>query len=109
MEKKKKGNLFNKILVFLFVMFLCLYSISMNGYHNRENEYKSFYTKEMIEKFEHDVESGKNVDINEYLAYEEKDFSNKVSELGEKISDGIDFASSKSLELFSNLFTYLFE
>lgn len=109
MEKKKKGNLFNRIVVFLFIAFLCLYSISLNGYQNKNNEYKSLYTKEMIEKFEHDVESGKAVDINEYLTYEEKDYSNKVSKLGKKFSDGIDFASSKSLELFSNLFAYLFE
>lgn len=109
MEKKKNRNWFNKLMFLLFIIFLCLYTVSLNGYSNRNNEYKSLYTKEMIEKFEKDIENGENIDINNYFTYEEKNYSNKISKLGEKFSEGIDFASNKSLEMFSNFFAYLFE
>lgn len=109
MENKKKSNIFNKIFFILLIMFLCLYSISVMGYKNKRQENKTLYTEEMIRKFEKDVDNGKEIDINDYLNYEEVDYSNKSSELGEKFSNTVDFVSEKSLEWMSNLFTYLFD
>lgn len=109
MENKKKSNIFNKIFFILLIMFLCLYSISVMGYKDKRQENKTLYTEEMIRKFEKDVYNGKEIDINDYLDYEEVDYSNKSSELGEKFSKTVDFVSEKSLEWMSNLFTYLFD
>ncbi len=109
MENKKKSNIFNKIFFILLIMFLCLYSISVMGYKDKRQENKTLYTEEMIRKFEKDVDNGKEIDINDYLNYEEVDYSNKSSELGEKFSNTVDFVSEKSLEWMSNLFTYLFD
>lgn len=109
MENKKKSNIFNKIFFILLIMFLCLYSISVMGYKDKRQENKTLYTEEMIRKFEKDVDNGKEIDINDYLNYEEVDYSNKSSELGEKFSKTVDFVSEKSLEWMSNLFTYLFD
>lgn len=109
MENKKKSNIFNKLFLILIIMFLCLYSISVMGYKDKRQETKTLYTEEMIRKFESDVEKGKEIDINDYFTYEEVDYSNKSSDLGEKISKSVDYVSSKSLEFMSNLFTYLFD
>lgn len=79
------------------------------GYKDKRQENKTLYTEEMIRKFEKDVDNGKEIDINDYLNYEEVDYSNKSSELGEKFSNTVDFVSEKSLEWMSNLFTYLFD
>ena len=109
MENKKKPNIFNRIFFVLIIMFLCLYSISVMGYKDKRLENKTLYTEEMIKQFESDVKNGKEIDINDYLTYEEVDYSNKSSELGEKFSEGIDFVSEKSLEWMTSLFTYLFD
>lgn len=109
MENKKKHTLSKRIFIVLLVMFLCLYSISLVGYKDRTLEEKTFYTEEMIEKFEKDVQSGKEIDIDDYFTYEEKNYANKASDLGENISKGIEIASEKSLELFSNFLNYLFD
>ena len=109
MEKNKKPKIFNRIFIVLLIVFLCLYSISVMGYKDRRLENKTLYTEEMIKQFESDVKSGKEIDINDYFTYEEVDYSNKSSELGEKFSKGVDFVSEKSLEWMSNLFTYLFD
>ena len=103
------ANIFNKLLLILIIMFLCLYSISVMGYKDKRQETKTLYTEEMIRKFESDVEKGKEIDINDYFTYEDVDYSNKSSDLGEEISKSVDYVSSKSLEFMSNLFTYLFD
>ena len=68
------------------------------GYKDKRLENKTLYTEEMIKQFESDVKNGKEIDINDYLTYEEVDYSNKSSELGEKISKSVDYMSEKSLE-----------
>lgn len=110
MEANKKGKFtwFFRTLFVLFIMFLCLYAISANGYLKKTNEHKTLFTEEQIKQFEHDVESGKEIDINEYITYEEIDYSNSSSDLGEKISSAIDFSANKSIEIFNSLFSFLF-
>lgn len=110
MEDKKKGTkVFNRILLFLFVMFLCLYAISSTGYLQRLNQNKALFTEEQIKKFEEDVENGNYVDINDYIKPEVVDYSNSSSNFGEKLSNAIDYTSHKSLELFNSFFAFLFK
>lgn len=110
MENKKKGsNLFFKILIVLFVAFLCLYSISMNGYLQNINRDKTLYTEEQITQFESDVNNGEYLDLKDYVLVDEIDYSNKVSELGEDISELIDYTANKSIDMLNSFFSYLFE
>ncbi len=109
MEKQKKGlNIFTKIFVVLFIMFLCLYSISANGYLRTINQNKALYTDEMIKKFEQDVQDGNYIDIDHYLKKDNIDYSNRVSRLGEKVSNYISKGAFKILEILNSLFAYLF-
>ena len=110
MDDKKKGSrIFGRVLLFLFVMFLCLYAISSTGYLQRLNQNKALFTEEQIKRFEEDVESGNYVDINDYIVPEVVDYSNGSSRLGERISNAIDYTSHKSLELFNSFFAFLFK
>ncbi len=109
MEKKKNGEWFFKILLVLFIMFLCLYSISMNGYVDRINKKKTLYTEEQIKKFESDVEQGADLDMQDYTLIKDVDYSNKMSDLGENISELISFTADKSIKFFNTFFSYLFE
>ena len=108
-ENKKSSNWFSRILLLLFIMFLCLYAISSTGYLQRLNQNKALFTEEQIKRFEEDVENGNYVDINDYIVPEIVDYSNSSSNLGEKISNAIDYTSHKSLELFNSFFAFLFK
>lgn len=110
MEEKKKGTkILGRILLFLFIMFLCLYAISSTGYLQRLNQNKALFTEEQIKKFENDVENGNYVDINDYISPEKIDYSNRSSNFGEKLSKAIDYGSHKSIELFNSFFAFLFK
>lgn len=109
MEKKnKRFKVFLNITLVLFIMFLCLYSVSNNGYLRKINQNKTLYTEEMIKKFEQDVKEGNYVDINEYLKRDTIDYSNNVSKLGENVSTAIQKGAVKLLEFLNSLFSYLF-
>lgn len=109
MEKNKKRlDFFIKVMTILFVMFLCLYSISTNGYLRKINQNKTLYTEEMIKKFEQDVNEGNYVDIDDYLKDETIDYSNNISKLGEKVSTMISEGAVKLIEWLNSLFSYLF-
>ncbi len=107
-KQKKRLNLFLKMMMILFIMFLCLYSVSSNGYLRKINQNKTLYTEEMIKKFEQDVKDGNYVDIDEYLKDDAIDYSNNISKLGEKVSTGISKGAVKIIEILNSLFSYLF-
>lgn len=109
MEGKKKGNWFLKILLVLFIMFLCLYSMSINGYVDSINKKRTLYTEEQIKKFENDVSNGEYLDLKDYTLVDEIDYSNKMSDLGVEVSDLISYTANKSIDFFNKLFSYLFK
>lgn len=109
MEKKKNGNWFFRVMIVLFIMFLCLYSMSINGYVESVNMKNTLQTEEQIKDFENDVRKGQYLDMKEYMNKSDLDYSNKVSDFGVYVSDLISVAARKSIELLNNAFTYLFE
>ncbi len=82
-------RLFRITFIVLFVCFLTLYFSGAAGYYDYYQHKKTTFTSEQIKKFEKDVSDGKKVDINDYLDTDNKDYSNKVSDLGYYISDSI--------------------
>ena len=50
-----------------FTSFLVVYFSDITGYYQYQNYKKTTLTLEQIKKFEEDVASGKEIDINEYL------------------------------------------
>ena len=82
----------------LFVIFIIIYFSSTNGYYEIENNSKKVFTEEKIKQFEEDVKLGKKIDVNNYLNNEEKNYSNKITLLGDKTS-----------YLITNSFTILIE
>lgn len=90
-------------------MFLCLYSMSLNGYVDNINKKKTLYTEEQKNKFEQDVDNGEYLDLKDYTLVDEIDYSNRMSDLGVELSELISYTAGKSIELFNQLFAYLFE
>ena len=88
----------------MILVFLFLIVASQSGYYEYELSSKTKLTDEAIDKFENDVKEGKNIDINNYLVNEKKDYNNDVSNFGRKFSDKIESVFSKG---FDYLFRYI--
>ena len=102
-------KLFNSIVFILFTLFVCLYFASSNGYYEYQNKEKTELTKEKIKQFEEDIKNGKKVDINNYLTKETKNYDNKVTKLGNKLSDIRDYGMMDTLEKTFNFFEKVIE
>lgn len=89
MKKKKQNKIFKFIFMILFFSFLVIYFSEITGYYQYQNHKKATLTQEQIKKFEDDVASGKQVDINEYLIKNDKTYNNNLSKLTSKLSDYI--------------------
>ena len=86
---KKKRNWPLQLLFIAFIVFLGLYIASISGYYEAQVGNKAALTDEAIRKFEEDVLEGKSVDIKSYVTKDSKDYSNKFTDAGDKISESI--------------------
>ena len=51
-----------------------------------------------MEQFETDLNNGQVIDVKDYLKEEKKDYSNGVTKIGNKLSNGISNFTSKRIE-----------
>ena len=92
-----------KLLAFaIVIIFLVMFFSSSGGYYEYELNKKTNLTKESIERFEQDVKNGKEIDINDYLVEDNKDYSNMFSKTGSKISNKIGEIFSEGVKLIFN-------
>ena len=107
-NKKKKNIFFKYVLYFIFGVFICVMAINASGYSKLLNSRKTMYTEEQIHEFEKAISSGEEVDLKEFLKYEEKEFSNGFSDFGVDISSFIDkgcgFIFGYIIKIFEILF-----
>lgn len=75
---KKEKIPFYFLIIFLF-FFLVLLFAYYNGYYQTKNTKTKILTEEQIKVFESDIKNGKEIDIDEYVTLENKDYSNKLS------------------------------
>ena len=108
METKKHSNYFKIIIIFFFIMFIALYFTQITDLYQYNQYNKMTITKEAMERFERDVESGKDITINDYLDTV-KDYSNAVSNLGYKtssfLSEFMNEGIRKTFKVIASLFT----
>ena len=80
----------NKVFIFIFLTFFVFFVILLiaesQGYYKNRNEKAKILTEEQIIQFEKDISSGKEIDIKKYVLYEDKNYSNEVSNNIYKIS-----------------------
>ncbi len=97
MEKKRKPNLFFKILAILFLIFTSLIIAYESGYYETKAKGRATLTKEAMEKFEEDLQKGEMVDLKEYLVEEKEDYSNGVTKMGNKLSKSVSDIMTKGI------------
>lgn len=83
------------------ILFVSLYITQMSGYYQYNESKKTTLTKDAIERFENDVREGKEIIAKNYLA-EEKNYSNRISKLGMKISSTIEKGFNKTMNIIFN-------
>ena len=82
----KNDNFLKTIVLILFIIFIVIFISEESGYYEYKNSERKELTEEKIKEFEKDVMEGKNVNINDYLKVESKDYSNKLTKIGDDIS-----------------------
>lgn len=97
----KSSNLFKMIGGVFIILFVSLYITQMSGYYQYNESKKTTLTNDAIERFEKDVREGKEIVAKNYLA-EEKNYSNRISKLGMKISSTIEKGFSKTMNVIFN-------
>ena len=97
-------KVFNTIIFILFTIFTCLFLASNTGYYEYQNNEKTNFTEDKIKKFEKDLKEGKKIDLKNYLSNDKKNYDNKITKLGNTLSDIIDYSMMDSLEKTFNFF-----
>lgn len=108
MKKSKKSKYFFRILFCFFLVFVALLIAYESGYYETRMSNRAVLTKEAMEKFEEDVNNGEVVDVQDYLKKESVDYSNGVTKIGNKISNGISEVMTNGLSGLFNALKGLF-
>lgn len=86
----------------ILIIFLVMFFTSSSGYYEYELNKKSNLTQEAIIQFEQDVKEGKQIDVNDYLIDEEKDYSNSFTKVGINLSSKIGNLFSEGVKFIFN-------
>lgn len=110
MKKQKILNrIFRYIFIFLFIIYLTLYFSLQTGYYEYENKKKNILTEDKIKQFEKDIESGKNIIVEDYLKDTYIDYGNKTSKFGKKISIKFSNTVRRGVESFFNELNHIID
>ena len=109
MKNKKKNQVFKVIFIFLFIAYITIYTSQKSGYMDFQNYKKMSLTKEKIKEFENDVKSGKKVELTKYKTTTTKNYSNKLSNAGYSISNGVSTLVNKGVVGFFDTIARLAE
>lgn len=103
---KKKKPIIYYMLIFLFIIFSCVYIVSESGYYEYTLQGKTILTKEKIIEFEKDIYNGENIDLKKYYQ-EEKSYANRFTNSINNVSINIRNISRKFMKkLFRLLNNY---
>ena len=83
-------KIFKKVFLVLLISFTAIYLSEAAGYSEYKQHNKKIMTEEKIKQFENDVKNGKNLNLNDYLVEDNKNYESKVSKIGNTISKEIE-------------------
>ena len=106
--KKKKPNLFFKILAILFLIYVAITIAYESGYYETKSQNRAILTKEAMERFENDVKNGAIVDMKDYIVEERPDYSNQITKMGNKVSESISDIMTSGISSIFNVLKNLF-
>ena len=83
-------KIFKKIFLILLISFTALYISDAAGYSEFKQHNKKVMNEQKIKKFEKDVSEGKNLNLEDYLVDDTKNYSSNISRIGNNISKQIE-------------------
>ena len=104
MKGKRIVKLFVEMIIIIFIF---SYVIEKSGYYEYNLQAKKNMTEEEIKKFESDVKSGKDVDINNYLNDVSTDYSSNLTRTTSTISLNLNRYLIKTISNTINIFSRL--
>ena len=108
MKKQKKHNPFFTILFILFIVYVSLTIASFSGYYENEVNKEVTLTEENIKKFEEDVKNNKNIDLNNYISDNNKDYRGFASNMGDNFSLFVEKLLTEKLGEFGKVLKKMF-
>lgn len=102
MEIIIKKSTLKLILIIIILIYICSYYVANSGYYEYDLQKRTILTNERIKEFETDVQNNKDIDLKNYLEYEEIDYSNKITNIVYNTSD-------KGNKLIRKLVKYVFK
>ncbi len=103
----KYKKVFYGVLIILFLVFLTILTASETGYYEYSNNQKTMFTEEKIKEFEKDIVEGKDVNIKDYITDTSKDYSNKITDIGDGLSnfiyDAVNAVLKKGFGIIENM------
>lgn len=103
------SKIFWTIMLIFFIIFITIFLASSSGYYEYENKNKKVLTEEKMKEFEEDVANGRSVDLKNYFEDNTKNYENKVTNIGNSISNTISTSILKGLEKSFKLIEKLVE
>ena len=104
---KSKG--FKFILIIIILIYISSYYVASSGYYEYHLQEKTVLTNEKIKEFENDVKNNEDIDVKDYLVYEEVDYTNKLTNLMYNFSDNGNKLARKCLKAIFKRLSYLVE
>ena len=96
------NNIIKLTILATVLIFLIMFFTSSSGYYEYELNKKTNLTNDAILKFEQDIKDGKEIDINNYVVQDNKDYSNKFSNAGISLSNKIKKIFSEGVKFIFN-------
>lgn len=90
------------VVLSFFTFFVVLLLAQSQGYYKTRSQKAKILTDEQIVKFEQDIKDGKKIDVKKYILYEDKDYSNDVSDKIYRFSLTIEGIFDKTIRLIFN-------
>ena len=97
------------IIIIIIVIYIACYYVASSGYYEYHLQEKTILTNEKIKEFESDIKNNQNIDIKDYLTYEEVDYTNKLTNFMYNISDKGHKLTRKCLKALFKKLSYLVE
>ena len=108
MPKKKKIHPILKILFVFFIIYIALYIASSSGYYETRIRNKVTITDNNIKDFEEKIKNGEEINLDSYLTNDIIDYSNSVSKMGDKLTNGVEIFVFKGSKLVGDIIKSLF-
>ena len=99
-EEETSSNNYSilKFILFLFIIFMIFYISSETGLYEYKTYTKTHLTNEAIKQFEHDLDEGLDVTLNDYIISKEKNYTNICNKTGSFISQSIESIMNKGIK-----------